>query len=225
MIQLENLSKVFFTHTGDHTVFKGLSLSLPPGRSLGLLGRNGAGKSTLLQIIAGTMQPTTGRVIRKGMISWPIGAASSFHPEMTGLQNTRFLARIYGIDSDSLASFVEDFADIGKHFYMPLRTYSSGMKSRLSFGVAMGIPFDTYLIDEVTGAGDASFKEKSKSLFRARMNNADAIMISHSMSEMRNFCDSGLVLHNGELEFFDKIENAIERHENLLEDMKRKKIR
>lgn len=217
MIHLENLTKRFRMQDGIHTVFEGLSLALPEGRSLGLLGRNGAGKSTLLQIIAGNMQPTSGRVIRRGNISWPIGGASSFHADMTGLQNTRFLARVYGVDCDSLSQFVEDFADIGKHFHMPLRTYSSGMKSRLSFGVAMGIPFDTYLIDEVTSAGDQSFKKKSQAVFKARMEKASAIMISHSMSDMRNFCDSGLVLSVGRLQFFEKIEDAIERHETLMD--------
>lgn len=216
MIELQNVSKIFHSAQGAHEVFSNLSLKLPAGRSLGLLGRNGAGKSTLLQIIAGNMQPTAGRVIRTGITSWPIGGANSLHPEMTGLQNTRFLARVYGIDTDSLVNYVEEFADIGKHFGMPLRTYSSGMKSRLSFGIAMGIPFDTYLIDEVTGAGDKSFKERSKAVFKGRMANADAIMISHSMSEMRSFCDSGLILHKGRIEFFDDIEDAITRHESLL---------
>lgn len=216
MIHLENLTKRFQMRDGAHTVFQGLTLTLPQGQSLGLLGGNGAGKSTLLQIIAGNMQPTSGRVIRQGNISWPIGAASSFHSEMTGLQNTRFLARVYGVDCDSLSGFVEDFADIGKHFNMPLRTYSSGMKSRLSFGVAMGIPFDTYLIDEVTGAGDQSFKKKSRAVFKSRMKNSSAIMISHSMSDMRNFCESGLVLSGGVLKFFEKIEDAIEHHEAIM---------
>ena len=193
MIQLQNLCKTFDIPGGKHTVFKDLTLDLPPGRSLGLLGRNGAGKSTLMQIIAGTMQPTAGHVIRRGKISWPIGGANSFHPDMTGLQNTRFLARCYGVDTDSLAAFVEEFAQIGTHFNMPWRTYSAGMKSRLSFGVAMGIPFDTYLIDEVTGAGDKSFRERSQTVFKARMAQADAIMISHNMSDMRNFCNSGLL--------------------------------
>jgi len=216
MIQLQNLCKTFDIPGGKHAVFKDLTLDLPPGRSLGLLGRNGAGKSTLMQIIAGTMQPTAGHVIRRGKISWPIGGANSFHPDMTGLQNTRFLARCYGVDTDSLAAFVEEFAQIGTHFNMPWRTYSAGMKSRLSFGVAMGIPFDTYLIDEVTGAGDKSFRERSQTVFKARMAQADAIMISHNMSDMRNFCNSGLVLHNGVLEFFDDIETAIARHEELM---------
>lgn len=225
MIHLENLSKKFQMKDGEHTVFQGLTLTLPEGRSLGLLGRNGTGKSTLLQIIAGNMQPTSGKVIRRGNISWPIGGASSFHPEMTGLQNTRFLARVYGVDSESLTEFVEDFAGIGKHFHMPLRTYSSGMKSRLSFGVAMGIPFDTYLIDEVTAAGDKSFREKSKIVFQSRVKSSSAIMISHSMSDMRNFCDSGIVLEGGEIKFFDNIEDAIETHEKIMSNKSVRKIK
>lgn len=216
MIRLENLGKYFISPSGRHTVFEGLTLTLPAGRSLGLLGRNGAGKSTLLQIIAGILRPSTGRVIRESRISWPIGHANSFHPDMTGLQNTRFLARVYGVDSDNLASFVEEFADIGVHFHMPLRTYSNGMRARLSFGVAMGIPFDTYLIDEVTAAGDKAFRARSRDVFRARMKQADAIMISHSMADMRKFCNAGLVLHEGRLELFDDIQNAIARHEKLL---------
>lgn len=216
MIRLENLTKTFTMNDGIHTVFRGLTLTLPEGRSLGLLGRNGAGKSTLMQIIAGNMQPSSGRVIREGNISWPIGGASSFHADMTGLQNTRFLARVYGVDCDSLSQFVESFADIGKHFYMPLRTYSSGMKSRLSFGVAMGIPFDTYLIDEVTAAGDQAFRKKSQAVFKSRMERASSIMISHSMSDMRNFCDSGIVLYDGILKYFDNIEDAIFLHNEIM---------
>ena len=216
MIELRHVTKGYWVHGEYRIVIDDLSIVMPPGHSLGLLGRNGAGKSTLLQIIAGTMQPTTGHVLRHGEISWPIGAANSFHKDMTGLQNTRFLARVYGVDSDALVDFVEDFAEIGKHFNMPLRTYSAGMRSRLSFGVAMGIPFDTYLIDEVTGAGDKKFKKKSREVFRARMAGAGAIMVSHSMSDMRNFCDSGLVLHDGRLEYFDDIDDAITRHEALL---------
>lgn len=216
MIELAHVTKGYWVREEYRLVINDLSIVFPPRHSLGLLGRNGAGKSILLQLIAGTMQPSSGQIYRQGNISWPIGGANSFHKDLTGLQNTRFLARVYGVDSDALADFVEDFADIGKHFHMPLRTYSSGMKSRLSFGVAMGIPFDTYLIDEVTSAGDAAFRKKSKALFKARMAEAGSIMISHSMGDMRNFCDSGLVLHDGQLEYYDEIGDAIARHQDLL---------
>lgn len=216
MIDLYNITKGFWVQDEYRIVLDDISFSLPAGRAMGLLGRNGAGKSTLLQLIAGTMQPASGRIVRHGNISWPIGGANSFHKDLTGLQNTRFLARAYGVDSDELVAFVEEFADIGKHFEMPLRTYSSGMKSRLSFGVAMGIPFDMYLIDEVTGAGDAAFRRKSKAVFKTRIAQAGAIMISHSMNDMRNFCDCGLILHDGQLQYFEDIEDAIAHHEELL---------
>jgi len=197
-------------------VIRNLNLNLPSGRSLALLGRNGAGKSTLLSMVAGTMRPDTGQIISDGSISFTVGYAGSFHGEMTGAQNTRFVARIYGVDSDELTDFVEDFAEIGKHFHMPVRTYSSGMKSRLAFGVSMGIKFDTYLIDEATATGDERFKRKSKEVFRLRMAESSAVMVSHSMTEIRNFCDAGLVLHDGDIEVYDNVEDAIKRHQELL---------
>jgi capsular polysaccharide transport system ATP-binding protein len=162
------------------------------------------------------MRPDTGEVLSDGSVSFTVGYAGSFHPEMTGAQNTRFLARVYGVDTDELCDFVEDFAEIGQHFHMPVRTYSSGMKSRLAFGVSMGIKFDTYLIDEATATGDARFRRKSKDVFRARMGEASAVMVSHSMADIRAFCDAGLILHDGRIEVFDDVEQAIKRHQELV---------
>lgn len=216
MIEFQNISKGYWVRGKYRPVIHNLDLTLPSGKSLALLGRNGAGKSTLLNMISGTMRPDTGQIISDGSISFTVGYAGSFHGEMTGLQNTRFVARVYGVDTDELAAFVEDFAEIGEHFHMPLRTYSSGMRSRLAFGVSMGIKFDTYLIDEATATGDARFRKKSKEVFAERMHSASAIMVSHSMNDVRNFCDSGLVLHNGHIEVYDDVEEAIARHEALM---------
>ena len=216
MIEFQDISKGFWVRGEYQPVIRNLNLTLPSGRSLALLGRNGAGKSTLLSMVAGTMRPETGQIISDGSISFTVGYAGSFHGDMTGAQNTRFVARIYGVDSNELTAFVEDFAEIGKHFHMPVRTYSSGMKSRLAFGISMGIKFDTYLIDEATATGDARFKRKSKEVFRARMAQSSAVMVSHSMSEIRNFCDAGLILHDGEIELFNDVEDAIKRHEELM---------
>lgn len=216
MIRFENLSKGYWVRGQWKTVIDNLSAELPTGRSLALLGRNGAGKSTLMRIIAGTERPTAGRVVSDGTISWPVGYGGSFHPDLTGLQNTRFIGRVYGVDTDELVDFVEDFAEIGEHFHMPVRTYSSGMRSRLTFGISMGIRFDTYLVDEVTAVGDARFKIKSQAVFRARMKDASAIVVSHNMKELYAFCDAGIVLHDGRLEFFDKVYPAIQRHEALM---------
>ena len=217
MIEFRDISKGFWVNGDYYPVIRDLNLTLPSGRSLALLGRNGAGKSTLLNMVSGTMRPDTGEIVSDGSISFTVGYAGSFHGDMTGVQNTRFVARVYGVDTDELVEFVEDFAEIGDHFHMPVRTYSSGMKSRLAFGVSMGIKFDTYLIDEATATGDKRFKAKSKTIFRERVREASAIMVSHSMRDIRNFCDAGLVLHDGQIEVFDDVEDAIERHEALMQ--------
>ena len=216
MIRFENLSKGFWVGGERKTVIDNLDLTLPTGKSLGLLGRNGAGKSTLIQLIAGILPPDSGRVVSDGSISWPVAFGGSFHPELTGAQNVRFVARIYGVDTDSLVAFVEDFSELGKHFHMPVRTYSSGMKSRLTFGTSMGIRFDTYLVDEVTAVGDARFRNKSRLVFRDRMQESSAIMVTHNMRELRDFCDAGILLDQGKLYYFDDLDEAIEQHELLM---------
>ena len=216
MIRFENLTKSYMVRGERKVVIDGLTLTLPSGTSLALLGRNGAGKSTLLEIAAGTQRPDTGRVVHQGTVSWPVGLASSFHRELTGAQNTRFIARIYGVDTDELVAFVGDFAELGHHFHMPVRSYSQGMRARLAFGAAMGIRFDTYLVDEVTSVGDAVFKRKSAAVFRERMKSAGAILVSHQMPQVRNFCDQGLVLHEGRLLHFEDLEDAIAYHQQLM---------
>lgn len=213
MIRFEHLTKGFWVRGRWQVVIDDLNLTLPTGKSLALMGRNGAGKSTLMQIIAGTMPPTSGRVVTDGSISWPVGFGGSFHPQLSGAQNVRFIARIYGVDTDSLLNFVADFAELGPHFHMPVKSYSSGMKSRLTFGLSMGIKFDTYLVDEVTAVGDAVFKRKSKAVFRERVKTSSAIMVNHNMAELRDFCDAGIVLEKGRMRVFDDIDEAIAAHE------------
>ena len=213
MIRLENLSKIFTLDGRRKVVLQDVNIEFPSGLSVALLGRNGAGKSTLLQMIAGTQAPTSGRIVSTGSISWPVGFAGSFHPDLTGAQNTRFVARIYGVDTDQLVDFVEDFADLGIHLHLPFRTYSAGMRSRLAFGVSMGIPFDTYLVDEVTSVGDANFKTKSAAVFKTRMETAGAFVVSHSMGMVRNMCQAGVVLENGKLSYYQDIDAAIKHHE------------
>ena len=212
MIEFRNLRKEFVLHGRRKLVIDRLNMVVPSNTSVALLGRNGAGKSTLLQMIAGTMDPTSGEILSTGTISWPVGFAGSFHPDLTGFQNTKFIARIYGVDTDELASFVEDFADLGQSFHMPFRSYSSGMRSKLSFGVSMGIPFDTYLVDEVTSVGDAAFKDKSRNLFLERMASSGSFVVTHNMGQVRELCDVGIVLENGQAVFHDDLEAAIEHH-------------
>lgn len=213
MIQLDRLTKTFWSKGGRTVIVDNLTTTFPTGSSVALLGRNGAGKSTLLRLIAGTIRPTSGRVLSTGSISYPVGFAGSFHADMTGLQNARFVARLYGVDTDELVDFVEDFAELGAHFRMPLRTYSSGMRSRLSFGVSMAIPFDTYLVDEVTSVGDGAFRRKSVRIFDQRRERAGAVVVSHSEHMIRRICDKAMVLENGKVVFYDDVEAALEHHD------------
>lgn len=212
MICFENLQKSFWTRTGPKYVARDVNAVFPSGISIGLLGRNGAGKSTLMQMIGGSMKPDSGNIQITGSMSWPVGFAGSFHPDLTGRQNIRFIARVYGVDTDELIIFVQDFAELAGHFDLPFRSYSSGMKSRLAFGVSIGIPFDTYLVDEVTSVGDALFRLKSRTVFRKRMRSAGSVVVSHSMAEIRILCTAGAVLEDGELTYFEDVEDAITQH-------------
>jgi capsular polysaccharide transport system ATP-binding protein len=212
MIVLENLTKTYFLYGHRKTVLNNVTAMFPTRTSVALLGRNGAGKTTLLRMIAGTTAVTSGRILSDGSISFPVGFSGSFHPEMTGAQNIRFVARAYGVDTDSLIAYVEDFAELGSHFYLPIRSYSSGMKSRLSFGLSMGLKFDTYLIDEITAVGDAAFKKKSERVFLERMSTSSAIFVSHSMQSARTMCNAGAVLENGNLYYYDRLNDAIAHH-------------
>jgi len=214
MIHLQNLTKIFHMRGHRKVVVSNVNATFPTGVSVALLGRNGAGKSSLLKMIAGTLDPTSGQILSTGTISWPVGFAGSFHGELTGAQNTRFVARIYGVDTDELADFVADFAELGGHFHQPFKTYSSGMKSRLAFGVSMGISFDTYLVDEVTSVGDAAFRAKGVVLFQERMKTAGAVVVSHAMGLVRDMCDAGAVLEDGQLIYYPDLEEAITHHED-----------
>jgi len=213
MIEFRNVSKHYLTPTSRKVIVEGLSLGLPPGAKVGLLGRNGAGKTTLLAMVAGTAKPDRGTIRRLGRISWPLGFGGSFHGELTGAQNVRFVARIYGRDTDALVASVADFAELGEFMDMPVRAYSSGMKARLAFGMAMGIRFDWYLVDEITAVGDSRFKRKSLALFRNRLQDAGLMMVSHSINTIRSYCTSGLVLENGQVRWFPDVNEAIAVHE------------
>lgn len=213
MIELRDLGKWIRVGRERRWVLEPVSLGLPPNRAIALLGRNGAGKSTLLRMIAGTVDPSQGKVRLAGTVSWPVGFAGSFHPDLSGAQNARFVARLYGADTDALSDFVADFAELGAQYHMPFRSYSSGMRSRLAFGVSMAIHFDTYLIDEVTSVGDSAFRAKSTAVLRERLTRSGAIVVSHSEAMLRDLCDCAMVLEAGRLFYHDDLETAIRQHQ------------
>lgn len=213
MIKLERATKLVRMKGVSKVIIDDVSFVIPRGRSVGLLGRNGAGKSTLLQIIAGSLNLDKGRVIRQGKISWPLGFQGSFQGNLSGEQNVRFVARIYGVDTDELVDYVADFSELGAFYKAPVRTYSSGMKARLAFGVSMGVKFDYYLVDEITAVGDTNFRQKSQQVFKERLTDSDVIMVSHSSSTLRDYCETGIVLEDGKLTYYDNLEDAIAVHE------------
>lgn len=212
MIELRNLCKSFSVRGQRKVVADNINMVIPGGVSVALLGRNGAGKSTLLQMISGVTAPDSGDIITSGSISWPVGFGGSFHRELTGCQNVKFIARVYGVDTRELSDFVEDFAQLGRHYHMPVRTYSSGMRSRLAFGASMGVKFDTYLVDEVTAVGDANFKTRSRILFNQRMRDSGALLVSHSLRKIRRLCNAAAILESGKLTYFEDLDEAIELH-------------
>ncbi|TOE46199.1 polysaccharide/polyol phosphate ABC transporter ATP-binding protein, partial [Vibrio parahaemolyticus] len=208
--RLENLTKYYPSELGKQYIFQGLNFTIPSGHNIAILGSNGAGKSTLFRILAGSEYPNKGRVVTDLAISWPMALATGINPQMTGRENARFIGRVNGVaDLADYEKKVDDFAALGEKFDLPTRTYSSGMRSRLAFACGISIDFHVYLIDEVTSVGDAKFRKQAREALLERAHNANVIMVSHEMDELRQFCDSAIVLHKGELTFYEDLEEAI----------------
>lgn len=215
MIQLENIHKFYRIDRLKKVVLKDVNFNFEPGRSYGILGINGAGKSTLMRILAGTELPNRGRVRRSVRVSWPMGFAGGLHTGMTGRENVMFVARVYGENVRRVVDFVEDFAEIGPYIDAPVKTYSTGMVQRVAFGLSMAISFDCYLIDEVMAVGDARFQSRCKHEFAKRKQISDLIMVTHNMSAMQEYCQHGMVLADGELRYYEKVDDAIEVYKQL----------
>lgn len=215
MIQLDKVFKFYRTEGHTKIVLDHVSAMFQSGRSYGLLGVNGAGKSTTMRLIAGTELPNSGRIRRSVRVSWPLGFSGGFHPLMTGRENVKFVARIYGEDPRKVLEFVEDFSELGDYIDAPVKTYSSGMQARLAFALSMAIEFDCYLIDEITAVGDARFQARCKNAFDRRRSNADLIVVSHSADTIRDYCDQGMVLIDGQLLQFSSVEQAIDAYNRL----------
>jgi capsular polysaccharide transport system ATP-binding protein len=215
MIRIENLSKSYRTPMGRHYVFKDLSIALPTGKSIALIGRNGAGKSTLLRMIGGIDRPDCGRIFTDKTISWPVGLSGGFQGSLTGRENVKFVARLYAKKEElkEKVAFVEEFAELGKYFDMPIKTYSSGMRSRLGFGLSMAFKFDYYLVDEVTAVGDARFKNKCLDVFNSKRKSSNFLMVSHSLNSLKQYCDIAIYIgRNNEVTYFEDVGDAIDTY-------------
>jgi len=216
MIRIENLTKSYPTSSGRYYVFKDLTLEFPENKSIGIIGRNGAGKSTLIRLIAGIDRPDYGEIITDKTISWPVGLASGFQGSLTGRDNVKFVCHLYATRAEfpEKVRFVEEFAELGKYFDMPIRTYSSGMRARLGFGLSMAFKFDYYLIDEATAVGDARFRVKAERLFKSRHSESHFIMASHSPETLKSFCDIALVLgRNQKVTLYNSIPQALREYQ------------
>jgi capsular polysaccharide transport system ATP-binding protein len=208
MIELSHVTKSYQTPFGQNVVLDDVSVLFPERESIGVIGVNGAGKSTLLRVIGGALQPDSGKVLRSGSISWPIGFSGGFNGSLTGEENCRFVARIYNQDVDRVVEETREFADIGNYFFMSVRTYSSGMRARVAFGLSMAINFDVYLVDEVTAVGDRNFKKKCHAAFEARKEHSSLIMVSHDMKTLERFCRKCAVLDSRGLTIYDSVAEA-----------------
>jgi ABC-type polysaccharide/polyol phosphate transport system ATPase subunit len=213
MISVSDITKVYRTRDGNkRRVLDNVSFELHRGQAIGIVGRNGSGKSTLVRILGGIEQPTSGSIERHMSVSWPLGFVGGFQVSLTGADNIRFIARIYGMPHQALLEFVEDFAELGEYIRMPVKTYSSGMRARLMFGISLALEFDCYLIDEGIAVGDARFREKTERALAERLGSGSMVLVSHEPDQLRTYCTMGGVLHDGRLTCYASIDEAMEAY-------------
>jgi len=218
MIVLENATKFYKTKHGKKYILKNVSMTIPEHTNIGILGVNGAGKSTLLRMLGGIDFPNSGRIYSNKTFSWPMGLAGGFQGSMTGRQNVKFVCRIFSKSEEEIKTiieFVKDYSELGDYFDMPIKDYSSGMKSRLSFGLSLAFDFDYILIDETLSVGDTRFKKKSKEALMKKIEPSNVLMVSHSMNDLKNICDAGIVVNSGNIEYYENIEDAIKEYNKL----------
>lgn len=215
MIRIENLTKSYPSRLGPQYIFKNLNFSFPTEKNVAILGKNGAGKSTLFRLLAKSEYPDRGRIITNRAMSWPVALQTGIHPKMTGRENTRFIGRINSVRSLSkYEKYVQEFAELGKKFDLPVQTYSSGMRAKLVFACCMNINFDVYLIDEATSVGDPLFRKKAKATLKEKSEKCGVIMVSHELDQIREYCNSAVLIDKGKLSYYDDLEEGIEAYTN-----------
>jgi len=203
MIELRNVSKSYRTQHSTTHVLRNANCTVMPGEKVAILGRNGAGKSTMVRILSGAERPNSGEIIRNMSVSWPLAFGGAFQTSLTGIDNMRFICRIYDVDPAGKIDYVDDFSELGKYLREPVRTYSSGMRARLAFAISMVIDFDCFLIDEVISVGDARFHEKCHEELFVKRGDRAMVIVSHDATYVRDHCSKIGVLNEGELTMFD----------------------
>jgi len=192
-------------------VLKGVNAYFRAGEKVAVLGRNGAGKSTLVRVLGGVERPNRGLIRRTMSISWPLGQTAGFAPTLTGLDNVRFLSRIYGKPIQEMVDFVESLSELGDYLRMPINTYSGGMRSRIGLAMSLAIEFDCYLVDEALDISDNRFGR----IMAERLKTAGLILVTHSAHQVRTLCDRAAILDNGTLTFYDDIDEALATYNAL----------
>ncbi|ASM76909.1 ABC transporter ATP-binding protein [Vitreoscilla filiformis] len=218
MIELVNLTKYYPTPLGRHYVFKNLNFVFPEGANIGLMGRNGAGKSTLMRVMGGLDRPDEGFVRTQKSISWPVGLSSAIQSSLTARDNVRFVCRLYGASPQEVKErmqFVEDFAELGKFFDLPMKTYSSGMRGRVAFGLSLAFDFDYYLVDEGMATGDPIFRKKAQALFRQKISKSNLILVSHNTKDILDLCNTVVVLEGGVATLYEDVAEGLSIYENM----------
>lgn len=209
-IRLQNVTKFYRSNIGPQYVFRDITFDFPTENNVAILGKNGSGKSTLFRMLAKSEYPDSGEIYTDKSMSWPVALATGIHPHMTGRENTRFIARINGVaDIQEFERIVQDFAELGSRFDLPVRTYSSGMRARLVFACCINIDFDIYLIDEATSVGDPQFRKKAKVALKEKSQSAGLIMVSHEIEQIKEFCTSAVLLDNGKMTYYRDLDKAI----------------
>lgn len=212
MIELIKATKYYPTSLGPHYVFRDVSLKLRDDVNIGVIGPNGAGKSTLLRLLGGVDIPSSGKILRSGKISWPLGLTAGLQRTLTGRENARFACRIYGLDASKIKAQlgrIQEISGIGKFFDLPVSTYSAGMRSRVSFAISISLEFDYYLFDEISAGGDASFAKMAQDMMRARLKSSRFILASHKISEILDLCQAVILLKDGTFSYFDDVREGI----------------
>ncbi|ELW9446319.1 ABC transporter ATP-binding protein [Burkholderia cenocepacia] len=214
MIDLKDICKDYHTRQGRRRVLDKINLRVHAGEKIGILGRNGAGKSTMIRLISGAELPTEGKIRRNMSVSWPLAFGGAFQGSLTGMDNLRFICRVYGADAKAAEPFVQEFSELGYYLREPVKSYSAGMRARLAFAISMAIEFECFLIDEIIAVGDSRFHAKCHhELFERRRDRA-LIIVSHDAGYIREHCDRAAVLAQGKLHSFDQIDDAYAFYQN-----------
>ena len=192
-------------------VLRGINARIGRGERIAILGRNGAGKSTLVRILGGAESPTSGSIRRSMTVSWPLGQMVGFMPTLTGLDNIRFLARIYGKPIGEMVDYVESLAELGPYIRMPVNTYSAGMRGRIGMAISLAVEFDCYLVDEGLDVSDSRFGR----IISDRLRRAGLILVTHSPAQVRSLCERAAILDQGTLIFYDDIDEALATYNAL----------